>query len=81
MDRPPPVSVLSKEQVVKLLKPSDGKAKRAKGGSASATPQGKTAADDSLEGKFVDVVDLLPPVPTKGEFDVSKIKSSVYFFS
>jgi hypothetical protein len=37
--------------------------------------------DSSLEGKFVDLVDLLLPVPTKGEFDVNKIKSSLYFFS
>jgi DNA-directed RNA polymerase, mitochondrial len=81
VDRPPAVSVLSREQVLKLLNPSHEKAKRAKSGSASVTPQGKTAADVSLEGKFVDLVDLLPPVPTKGEFDVNKIKSSLYFFS
>ncbi|KAF8269611.1 DNA/RNA polymerase [Lactarius quietus] len=37
--------------------------------------------EDSLEGKFVDLVDLFPPVPVKGEFDVNKIKSSLYFFS
>jgi DNA-directed RNA polymerase len=37
--------------------------------------------DSSLEGKFVDLVDLLLPVPIKGEFDVNKIKSSLYFFS
>jgi DNA-directed RNA polymerase, mitochondrial len=80
-DRPPTVSVLSREQVVKLLKPSRGKSKQAKGASAGATPQGKAAPDDSLEGKFVDLVDLLPSVPTKGEFDVNKIKSSLYFFS
>jgi DNA-directed RNA polymerase len=37
--------------------------------------------DSSLEGKFVNLVDLLLPVPIKGEFDVNKIKSSLYFFS
>jgi hypothetical protein len=40
--------------------------------------------DSSLEGKFVNLVDLLLPVPIKGKFDVNysnKIKSSLYFFS
>ena len=80
VDRPPTVSVLSKEQVVDLLKPSPPRANRSKR-AAGAAPLDKAATDDSLEGKFVDLVDLLPPVPTKGEFDVNKIKSSIYFFS
>ncbi|KAI9461958.1 DNA/RNA polymerase [Lactarius psammicola] len=75
---PPTVSVLSKEQAVMLLKPVRGQAKRNKGTASSATTQGQPV---SLEGKFVDLIDLLPPVPEKGEFDVNKIKSSVYFFS
>jgi len=33
------------------------------------------------ERSFVNVVDLLPPVPEKGEFDVNKIMTSLYFFS
>jgi len=74
----PTVSVLSKEQVVKLLKPSRGGPRRANG---AAALQGKSGSEDSLEGKFVDLAGLLPPVPTKGEFDVNKIKSSLYFFS
>ena len=77
-DCPPTVSLLSKEQVVKLLKPSRGGQGRAHG---AAALQGKSGFEDSLEGKFVDLVGLLPPVPTKGEFDVNKIKSSLYFFS
>lgn len=72
LDRPPAVSVLSKEQAVEMLKPvRRGRGSRGKGAVTEA----------SLEGKFVDLVDLLPPVPVKGEFDVNKIKSSVYFFS
>jgi len=71
LDRPPTVSVISKEQAVKLLKPGRGRGVR----------RSKTTAEDSLEGKFVDLLDLLPPVPAKGEFDVNKIKSSLYFFS
>jgi DNA-directed RNA polymerase len=73
LDRPPTVSVLSKEQAVDLLKPVRG----GRGGSRSKS----ATTEDSLEGKFVDLVDLLPPVPVKGEFDVNKIKSSAYFFS
>ncbi|KAJ3527282.1 hypothetical protein NM688_g8149 [Phlebia brevispora] len=33
------------------------------------------------DGKFVDLVDILPAVPKKGMFDVNTIKQSVYFFS
>jgi DNA-directed RNA polymerase len=77
-DCPPTVSVLSKEQVVKLLKPGRGGTRRAHG---AAALQGKSGPEDSLEGKFVDLVGLIPPVPTKGEFDVNKIKLSLYFFS
>ncbi|TFK81972.1 DNA/RNA polymerase [Polyporus arcularius HHB13444] len=34
-----------------------------------------------LGGKFVNLVDLLPPLPEKGKFDVNLIKESQYFFS
>jgi DNA-directed RNA polymerase len=78
LDRPPTVSLVSKEQAVQLLKPVRGQAKRVTGIVAAGD---KSASDDSLEGKFVDLVDLLPLVPSKGEFDVNKIKSSLYFFS
>ena len=44
-----------------------------------ANAEAETETD--LEGKFVNLVDLLLPVPSKGEFDVNKIKSSLYFFS
>jgi DNA-directed RNA polymerase len=47
--------------------------------SAKAAEAG--AVDSPLEGKFVNLVDLLLPVPIKGEFDVNKIKKSLYFFS
>jgi DNA-directed RNA polymerase len=78
LDRPPTVSMLSKEQAVKLLNPGRRQATRTKGAVAH---QAKSVLDTSLEGKFVDLADLLPPVPAKGEFDVNKIKSSLYFFS
>lgn len=44
----------------------------------------KTRADRDaaiLRGKFVDVVDILPPLPKKGDFQVENIKASPYFFS
>ncbi|KAG5335655.1 hypothetical protein C0989_000845 [Termitomyces sp. Mn162] len=34
-----------------------------------------------LMGKFVNLVDLLPPLPKKGSFRVEQIKKSQYFFS
>ncbi|KXN82382.1 DNA-directed RNA polymerase, mitochondrial [Leucoagaricus sp. SymC.cos] len=34
-----------------------------------------------LMGKFVNLSDLFPPLPQKGEFDVGNIKKSEYFFS
>lgn len=60
------------------------KSKIAAGAGAGAdaeTGTGTETIDPALEGKFVDLVDLLLPVPSKGEFDVNKIKSSLYFFS
>lgn len=66
-NHPPEVSVVSKEQALKLLNP--GRRGRGK------------PVDEVVRGKFVDLVELLPPVPAKGEFDVNKIKASLYFFS
>lgn len=34
-----------------------------------------------LLGKFVSLVDILPPLPKKGDFKVEAIKASQYFFS
>jgi DNA-directed RNA polymerase len=31
--------------------------------------------------RYIDLVKVLPPLPKKGEFDVSSIKRSRYFFS
>ncbi|KAI0265995.1 hypothetical protein BGY98DRAFT_1032880 [Russula aff. rugulosa BPL654] len=88
---------MSKEQAMQLLKPSEQaaatrKRSRSKKSKVVATAAGDRNAaegtetetesgDSSLEGKFVNLVDLLLPVPIKGEFDVNKIKSSLYFFS
>jgi DNA-directed RNA polymerase len=84
------MSVVSKEQAMQLLKPgphkeATGTRKRSgsknKGATATRKAGNGSSEDSSLEGKFVDLVDLLLPVPSKGEFDVNKIKSSLYFFS
>ena len=77
LEHTPTVSVLSKQQAFQLLNSGRKQAKRSKG----ATPRPKSALEDSLHGKFVNLGDLLLPVPAKGEFDVKKIKSSLYFFS
>ncbi|KAI0731720.1 hypothetical protein BC629DRAFT_1718248 [Irpex lacteus] len=37
--------------------------------------------DPSMVTRFVNLVDILPPLPEKGHFDVSTIKKSLYFFS
>jgi DNA-directed RNA polymerase len=76
LERPPTVAVLTKEQALQLLKPGREQAKRSK-----LMGRPPLLPEESLAGKFVNLVDLLPPVPAKGEFDVNKIKSSLYFFS
>jgi DNA-directed RNA polymerase len=79
----PTVSVVSKEQAMQLLKPGARRRRRSRSGSkGNAEADSETEiGDPSLEGKFVDLVDLFLPVPIKGEFDVNRIKSSLYFFS
>jgi len=81
VEGPPMVSEVSKEQAVELLKSSRAQARRGKGAVVAAPTKGKSAPGVSLEGKFVDLIELLPLVPVKGKFDVNKIKSSLYFFS
>ncbi|GLB44584.1 putative DNA-dependent RNA polymerase catalyzes the transcription of DNA into RNA using the four ribonucleoside triphosphates as substrates [Lyophyllum shimeji] len=52
--------------------------------SYAAKKKANAAADKALRqlmGKFVNVTDLLPPLPEKGKFDVESIKKSQYFFS
>ena len=37
--------------------------------------------EQRFKAKFVDLEDILPPIPAKGSFDVNEIKRSLYFFS
>ncbi|EIN05775.1 DNA/RNA polymerase [Punctularia strigosozonata HHB-11173 SS5] len=38
-------------------------------------------AEAVSENRFINLVDLLPPLPKKGDFNVETIKKSLYFFS
>lgn len=49
--------------------------------SKAMTAAEKQQAQAQLAGKFVNVTDIMPPLPKKGDFDVDRIKGSQYFFS
>lgn len=34
-----------------------------------------------LDAHFIELTSVLPPVPKRGDFDVNRIKQSLYFFS
>ena len=52
---------------------------RAKAARVKKERDAKAAID--MFGKFVNVTDLFPPLPEKGDFKVEAIKASQYFFS
>lgn len=37
--------------------------------------------DEEIDHRFVNLVDALPPIPKKGEFNIEVIRNSTYFFS
>ncbi|KZT65062.1 DNA/RNA polymerase [Daedalea quercina L-15889] len=41
----------------------------------------KQRPEGAMTSQFVELTSLLPPVPEKGDFDVNRIKQSLYFFS
>ncbi|KAL6308760.1 DNA/RNA polymerase [Sparassis latifolia] len=55
--------------------------KKKKKASTCTTDSVAVAKAAGFTGKFVELVDILPPLPQKGEFDVNTIKNSLYFFS
>lgn len=67
---------MTRDQLIKILKPGSGGRRRTKADKI----QGVDKAEE-FQAKFVDLTSLLPPLPKKGEFDVGKIRSSLYFFS
>lgn len=79
---------MSKAELKKLVSPGSGGKRTSRNiltesqvKAAVGEEEKKKVDPASFEGKFVDLTTLLPPLPKKGEFDVSKIKSSLYFFS
>ena len=38
-------------------------------------------AEQVINRRYVDLVDIFPPVPEKGKFNIETIKDSLYFFS
>lgn len=57
--------------------------RRVKGPKLSQEMDVEVVEDDSdgISARFVNLVDLIPPLPKKGDFEVSVIKDSQYFFS
>lgn len=39
------------------------------------------AVEQLMNERYVNLVDVLPPLPQKGDFDIEVIKDSQYFFS
>lgn len=79
---------MSKAELKKLIAPGSGGKRRGRKSLAVSIAEAEAGHEkrkemgiSGFEGKFVDLTALLPPLPKKGEFDVSKIKSSLYFFS
>lgn len=84
----PTAADLAKDILASLKEGEDASATTS--ASASGTVEGEEAPEDKpaleesfeyLMNKFVDVTELLPPLPEKGSFDVNDIRKSLYFFS
>ncbi|KAG8799771.1 DNA-directed RNA polymerase [Serendipita sp. 399] len=45
------------------------------------TSSEKQEIEDKLRDRFVNLLDVLPPIPEKGKFNIEVIKDSQYFFS
>ncbi|KAI0316635.1 hypothetical protein OF83DRAFT_1125717 [Amylostereum chailletii] len=74
-------TVMTKQELAKLLDRGLGPRKKTADPADEVDEDAETEEDSQLVGKFVNLVDILPELPKKGEFDVNKIKSSAYFFS
>lgn len=47
----------------------------------SVTSDGETTTQLPASKQYVNLTDILPPLPAKGDFSVETIKKSLYFFS
>ncbi|EPQ30938.1 uncharacterized protein PFL1_01836 [Pseudozyma flocculosa PF-1] len=65
----------------KGAKGSKAKGKGAVGRPKKAAGAATTTWEERFKAKFVDLEDILPPLPEKGNFDVNEIQKSLYFFS
>ncbi|TFY82948.1 hypothetical protein EWM64_g1061 [Hericium alpestre] len=81
------VTTISREEL-RVLLASDARRRKAKGkvlredeDEDVEEDEAEEGARSSLKDKFVNLTDVLPELPKKGEFDVNKIKKSLYFFS
>ncbi|SNX82186.1 related to RPO41 - DNA-directed RNA polymerase, mitochondrial [Melanopsichium pennsylvanicum] len=59
----------------------EGAATEKKKGAKKTRKERDEEWETKFKAKFVDLVDILPPIPAKGSFDVNEIKGSLYFFS
>jgi DNA-directed RNA polymerase len=70
-----PGTIQDEQELLQALEDDDEVEERTKS-------QIKAAAEARLlDGKFVNLTDLIPPIPDKGSFEVENIKESQYFFS
>lgn len=68
------------DEGMELMAEEEEKPARKKRGK-KMTPGEESEALEQLMGKFVNVTDIVPPLPKKGNFKVEMIKKSQYFFS
>ena len=67
------------EEEMEMSEDEDWETPQAKASKKRKAEDEKAAID--LLGKFVNLTDLIPPLPKKGDFKVEAIKASQYFFS
>lgn len=83
------VDTATLEAIASETLPKSGRSKKAVSAddlpsTAESTGAHSESVDDMdklLLGKFVDLTDIIPPLPEKGSFDVADIRKSQYFFS
>ncbi|RXW11654.1 hypothetical protein EST38_g14201 [Candolleomyces aberdarensis] len=80
----PSAADLAKDILASLKEGEDASASSTEVEETPEAQKGSALKEENLEylmNKFVDVTELLPPLPEKGSFDVNDIRKSLYFFS